>query len=316
MAPRLLKTNAGEATLEIQTLPNEALESTRGHVAPISAIADPVTPVRLDLEELYLILQLEPHDTIIALELARRLNSLDRAPEALKILRNVVDIDFRFDTLTALGQTEYELAQYDDAFNHLQVALMIADSRDPALFDVFKTLGNIFVRRGDYISAEDNYLKAHRLNPNVDALYVNLGTLAVQRSNWDDAARQFQTALNLNNANDKAWTGLAIAHRMKGDAELAWANLEAALQYDPLNDTALTLILDWGLSDGRESRVLDLLRNFLVAGGWNERLSLAFSYLSSRRGDAFLATLELERVLAVNPQNENALNLARELRVG
>jgi tetratricopeptide (TPR) repeat protein len=303
-----------EDTLEIQTLTTDALVET--HAPLNSALAAPPPPVVLDLEELYMILQIEPNDSIIALELARRLNELDRAPEALKILRNVVDIDFRFDTLNALGQTEYTLEMLDDAFDHLQAAVMVAGSQEPRLFDVFKTLGNIFVRRGDFMSAEDNYLKAHRINAASDVLWVNLGTLAVQRSEWDQAARHFQTALNMNNANDRAWTGLAIAHRMKGDLELATANLEAALQYDPMNETALTLILDWGLAEHRETRVLDLLRGFLVAGGWSERLSLAFAYLSARRGDRFLAECELERLLAVNPQHEAAATLLRELRVG
>ena len=302
--------------MQIETMTADVTEINRAPApAPAQSRLGAAPPsVTLDLEELYLILQIEPNDSVIALELARRLNELDRAPEALKILRNVVDIDFRFETLNALGQTEYTLDMMDDAFNHLQVAVMVARGGEPRLFDVFKTLGNIFVRRGDFFSAEDNYLKAHRINASSDALYVNLGTLAVQRSEWDQAAHQFQTALNLNNANDKAWTGLAIAHRMKGDLELAWANLEAALQYDPRNETALTLILDWGLAEGRETRVLDLLRAFLVAGGWNERLSLAFAYLSSRRGDVFLAGLELERLLAINPAHEGALELARVMR--
>ena len=60
--------------------------------------------------------------------------------------------------------------------------------------------------------------------------------------------------------------------------------------------------------------MLERLRAFLVAGGWNERLSLNFAYLSLRRGDRFVAELELERLLAVNPANEDALNLVRDLR--
>ncbi|MBX3021091.1 MAG: tetratricopeptide repeat protein [Bdellovibrionales bacterium] len=288
--------------------------SELGSTVTSSALQTKTKDVHLDLGDLLCILQITPNDSLIALELARRLVADGRHDEAVRILRNVVDIDYRFETMNALGQAEYQADLIEDALEHLQQAVMIAPGEAPALFDVFKTLGNIFVRRGDLDSAEDSYNKAHRLQPDSDILYVNLGTLAVQRQNWDEAIEKFRFALGLNRSNDKAWVGLAIGHRMKGDAELAWGNIEAALEYNPLNETALTLALDWGISDSREFRVLELLRDFLVEGGWSEKFSLAFAWLSFRRGDRFIAKLELERLLAVNPGNASAAALMAEMR--
>ncbi len=273
----------------------------------------PIEP-KFDLEDLYLILQMEPHDSLIAMKLADRLRELGRYDEALKILRSVIKIDSRFETITALAQVEYHLELLDDAFLHLQQAILIAPEDSPLLFDTFKTMGNIFVRRGDFDSAEDSYNKAHRLNPNSDILFVNTGTLAIQRAAWDEAADKFRHALQINPVNDKAWVGLALCHRMKGDFELSWGNIEAALEYNPLNETALGLALDWSTYDGREFRALELIRGFLIEGGWNERLSLAFGILSFRHGERVQARLELERLLAVNPLNVQALNLVDEMR--
>lgn len=272
------------------------------------------TPAQLDLQDLYCILQIEPNDSLIALELAARLQKRGRMEEAHRILVNVLKIDSRFETLNALAQVEYQLELIDDAFHHLQQAVMVAPEDGPILFEVFKTLGNVFVRKGDFESAEDNYNKAHRLNPESDVLHVNLGTLSIQRKDWDEAAERFRLALALNPVNDKAWVGLAIAHRMKGDFELSWGNLEAAIEYNPLNEVALGLALEWSTFEGREFRALELIRNFLIEGGWNERLSLAFSWLSWRRGEGDKARLELERLLAVNPGNLQALSLLAEMR--
>lgn len=270
--------------------------------------------IEFDLEDLYLILQMNPYDSLIATKLAAELRELGRFEEALKIMRNVVKIDSSFQTLNALAQVEYQLELLDQAFDHLQQAMLIAPENSELLFEVFKTLGNIFVRRGDFDSAEDSYNKAHRINSFSDVLYVNIGTLAIQRAAWDEAVEKFREALHLNLKNDKAWVGLAIGHRMKGDFDLSWGNLEAALEYNPLNETALGLALDWSTYDGREFRVLELIRNFLVEGGWSERLSLAFSWLSFRRGERLAAKLELERLLAVNPGNEQAIKLIEEMR--
>lgn len=301
----------GAQSLEILNVPAIG-QSTSENFIP--SPAPQKTQPRFDLEDLYCLLQNDPNDSVTALELARRLSAAGRDREALKILKNVIKIDSRFETVLALGLMEDKMDMPEMAFRHLQEALLIAPGECPELFDLFKTLGNIFVRRGDYDSAEDNYNKAYRLNPESDVLLVNLGTLCIQRSDWDGALERFRSALQLNNRNDKAWVGLAIGHRMKGDLELSWANLEAALEYNPLNEVALGLAVDWGTQQGRENRVLELIRSFLVEGGWNERFSLAFSYLSWRRGDSHLAKFELERLLAVNPANEQALQLAGEMR--
>lgn len=286
-----------------------------GAIAPLESAVQSTKSVELDLEDLFCILQIEPNDSIIAMELARRLNAMGRAPEAVRILKNVVDIDYRFETLSALGHAEYQADLQDDALEHLNQAVLVSPGPSALLFEVFKTLGNIHTRRGDLDLAEDHYHRAHRLNAASDVLHVNLGTLAIQRHQWDDAHARFSEALTLNPANDRARVGLSLVHRAKGDVELAWGNLESALELNPLNEAALGLALDWGVNAGSEARVLEFLRDFLVEGGWNERFSLAFAYLSARRGDVFLARLELERVLAVNPENKAALEMMQSLRV-
>ncbi len=267
----------------------------------------------LDLEDFYCMLQANPYDSLTAMRLAHRLEELGRLEEALKVVRGVIKMDSRFETVFTLARLEYQLEMDSEAFTHLQEALLIAPGECSELFEIFKTLGNIFVRRGDFDSAEDSYNKAHRLKPDSDVLLVNLGTLCVQRQEWDLALERFRTALSLNIGNDKAWIGLAICHRTKGDFELAWGNLEAALEYNPLNDVALTLALNWGGTD-KESRVREMLRAYLVLGGWNEEFSLAFAWLSWRRGETNIALCELERLLAVNPGHARAIELHQQIR--
>jgi tetratricopeptide (TPR) repeat protein len=299
--------------LETHRLTSSELDLIRIREAQTS-IPEAELKQRLDLEDLYCILQIAPNDSFIAIELGQRLRARGRLDEAYRIFNNVLKIDYRFETLNALGQVAYELDRIDEAFEYLQAAVCVAPESAPEHFEVFKTLGNIFVRRGDFLSAEDNYHKAHRFNPNSDVLHVNFGTLSIQKSDWEVACEHFRHALAVNPSNDKAWVGLALCHRMKGDFELAWGNIEAALEYNPLNDVALGLSLDWGAQDGREFRALELIRHFLVSGGWNEKMSLAFAWLSWRRGDAHIARLELERLLAVNPANEAAMKLIGEIR--
>jgi tetratricopeptide (TPR) repeat protein len=300
-----------EATLETHRLTSSELDLPRYREFKIPKQQPPAA---LDLEDLYCILQAEPNNSMAAVDLARRLRARGHSVEAHRILSSVLKIDYRFETLFALGQIKYELDQTDDALNHLEAALLVAPETGVDLFELFKTMGNIFVRKGDFDSAEDCYYRAHRLQPESDVLQVNFGTLAVQRQDWDHACTHFRRALEFKPSNDKAWVGLGLCHRMKSDYELAWGNIEAALEYNPRNEVALGLALDWGTQDGREFRALDLIRSFLISGGWSEKMSLAFAWLSWRRGDAPVARLELERLLAVNPANTAALKLLTEIR--
>lgn len=299
--------------MEIYRPTSSETESTRLAQFTTPEITRTQTP-QLELEDLYCILQLQPNDTFMALELARRLREIGRLQEAFRILQGVVKIDYRFETVHALAQVEYQLERIDESFTRLQEALSIAPENSSEFFELFKTMGNIFVRRGDLESAEDSYHKAHRLIPDSDVLQVNFGTLAIQRQQWDSAIEHFRKALGINSSSDKAWIGLAVCHRVKGDHELAWGNLEAALEFNPLNEVALGLALEWGANEGREFRVLDLIRRFLIEGGWNEKMSLAFCWLSWRRGELQIARFELERLLAVNPENAQALQLLEEIR--
>ena len=299
--------------MEIQRPTSSVVEVPQ--LAPVNVSAPAPAPApELEIEDLYCILQIQPNDSFMAIELAKRLSANGRLEEAARVLQGVLKIDYRFETVHALAQVEYQLDRVEESFALLQEAMTIAPEESPEFYELFKTLGNIFVRRGDLDSAEDNYNKAHRLEPSSDVLQVNFGTLYIQSQKWDEAAEHFRKALGLNPANDKAWIGLAICHRMKGDHELSWGNVEAALEYNPLNETALGLALEWGSQEGREFRVLELIRQFLVEGGWSEKMCLAFCWLSWRRGDTTIAMLELERLLAVNPENETALKLLNDIR--
>src|SRR5262249_53740346 len=146
---------SGEATLDIHRLTSSELHSPQNLEKKSSHAAQPstVTAPTLDLADLYCILQIDPNDSFMAMELAKRLSASGKHDEAYKILKGVLKIDYRFETLHALAQSEYQLEMVDESFQHLQQALMIAPEGSAGLFELFKTLGNIFVRRGDLDSA-------------------------------------------------------------------------------------------------------------------------------------------------------------------
>jgi Flp pilus assembly protein TadD len=181
------------------------------------------------------------------------------------------------------------------------------------LFEIYKNVGNIHVRAGDFESAEEFYNKAYTLKPDSDVLMVNYGTLEIQRESIEDAVQRFRCAVDINPNNDKGWVGLALVHRQMGDHELAWANIQRALDINRNNRTAIRLVVDWGIADNRESIAVERLQDYLEAEGEDAEMSFTLAKVFTHIGRLAEARLELERVLALDPMVEGAERLKKLL---
>lgn len=196
---------------------------------------------------------------------------------------------------------------YFDSLNTLQES-------HPLMFEVYKNLGNIFLRDGDMDATEEFYNKAYVMNQNSDVLLVNMGTLAFQVEDFNVALERYRQALELNSKNDKAWVGLALAHYKMGDLVLAQANLESALDVNYLNRTAVHLAADWGLREKNYKFVSETLINYVSGVEYDEDISLLLIHTFCLDGKIFEAGLELERMLLWDPCNEKLHQIEKELK--
>lgn len=213
------------------------------------------------------------------------------------------------DTYYILEQDAVALKSYREALNH------IFKFNDLERFEIYKNVGNIFVRAGDFDSAEEFYNKAYIINPNSDVLLVNFGTLELQRENNSLALERFRKAVELNSTNDRAWVGLAMIHRTMGDFELALANLERALDIKPDNRIALKLVIDWGFLDGDLSTALRRVEKYVATpkGSSDAEYCFYLAKLLTQSGRLNDARIEMERVLALDPSLDGADRLLRAL---
>lgn len=205
------------------------------------------------------------------------------------------------------GHDEEALRQY------FRVVRRLPENHD-GLFSVFKNIGNIFVRSRDFDSAEENYNRAFRLNPNSSALLVNFGTLEVQRENWSLAQERFRDAISHDERNDKAWIGLAIVHRQFGDLDLSWAALKRTLDLNPSNETAIHLGLSWAQNEHHWRTLIPHLQEYLAAKGDDFVISLALAQIFYLTGQLLAAQLEAERALNLDPLAVSAAELMQQIR--
>ena len=213
-----------------------------------------------------------------------------------------------------LGEVLYLLCQDELALKHFQLAVQALEFDGPMLFEVYKNMGNIFVRQGDFDSAQEYYDKAFTLNSQSDALLVNYGTLEIQRENFDEAKERFRTALQINPQSDRAWVGLALIHRHCGDFEISRANVEKALDIQKNNKTAVKLLVEWSMADGVIDRAIERVGSYLDDDHTDQEMIMIYSQLLWCKGRKAEAELESLHALLLNPQSAQAANYYNVIR--
>lgn len=246
--------------------------------------------------------------------MAEVLETTGRHDEALRVRAAYAKFAAGFEASFAYAQNLYRAGQDEEALNAYYESLSHMTEEHPSLFEIHKNMGNIFVRRGDFESAEEAYNKAHAINPGSDTLLVNFGTLEVQRGDLGRALTCFRRAVELNSSNDRAWAGLAMTHAAFSDFELAWGDLERALDLNPLNRTSVLLAAMWAQRDGTPQRAIAHLESYLSSSEGDDELSLALVNLFCAAGRVDLASLETGRVLAWNPGRQDVRDLWSRLQ--
>jgi tetratricopeptide (TPR) repeat protein len=237
----------------------------------------------------------------------------EKFDEAKKCYETLAKIDPNIENIFLLGQAYYDCGDLDDAKAAFEKVLSKTHYESPFLFDIYKNIGNILLKKGDLDGAEENYNRAHTLSPHSDVLSVNYGTLELQRGKLDQASKRFLSALRLNERNDKAWVGLSLIHKQKMDGELGWAAIQRALDLNLKNKTALRIIIEWGLQELKYDGPIERLQNYLEIISDDVEMSFSLAYLLNLSGLRSEALVELERVLTLNPFHKEAPLLKEEI---
>jgi tetratricopeptide (TPR) repeat protein len=247
--------------------------------------------------------------------IASFLENMHNLAEALKIRQQILRLDYNFENLRLKARCEFDLGQDSNSLqSYFEALSMLHDQSTDAAFEIYKNIGNIYVRSSDYESAEENYNKAHALVPISDVLMVNYGTLEVQRGEMMKALDRFRQAVAINPLNDKAWTGLAMIHNEFGDHELALGNLQKALDSGVCNRTALMLYAKWMIRERQALKAIPAIESYLETVQQDEEMSFVLVHLFCECKEFGLAFIELEKILAWNPSHPQARQLQIQIQ--
>lgn len=219
-----------------------------------------------------------------------------------------------------LAKTYYELGKDKQALEEFHRVLDLIDYESPFLFEIYKNLGNLYLRSGDVDEAEEHYNRAYTLNSHSDQLMVNYGTLELQKGSIQEATERFQQAIFLNDKNEKGWAGLALVHRLRSDFDLSWGALDKSLDIRFDNIVALKLCIQWSVEDMSFSRAIDRVKTYLLSYPDDTDMIYSLAGLLFHAGRIEDAKVEVNKLISIDPNNQDIKKLnnnisAREARL-
>lgn len=255
---------------------------------------------------------LQTHPLVLK-ELTKNLIQQEKWHEAIRVCHQWNQIETQFESVYFRAQIEYQLNLDDKSLQSFFEALSIVDDARIELFDVFKNIGNLFVRKSDFESAEEFYNKAYALDSASDTLLVNYGILEMQRGDLNKAKDRFRSAVQMNSRNDKAWVGLSMVHFEFGDEELGVANLKKAIDLCPGNKTAIQLAVQKMTQRTYCEYLVEILSQYLSDFDFDEDVSCQLIQKFYEAGQIDLAYLESQRLILWNPDREDYFKLNMHL---
>lgn len=225
-------------------------------------------------------------------------------PDKLKLLLHLTQQNPTPGNLARLGKHLDQVNRFEDAVSVFEQVLLFTHLSDEARYEIYKQLGNAYLKLKDYDSAQENYHKAFTLNTNCSILHINLGTLAIQKNEWFQVQQHFRDSLRIDKKEDKGWTGLAIYHQYMGDLDLAIANLKKALDLNPSNRVALLLLVNWSQQSDHKPEKISRLIKYLEINSQDFEISLLLIQIASEMKQYALAWLEASKLVFYDPKNQ------------
>ncbi|HON91907.1 MAG TPA: tetratricopeptide repeat protein [Sedimentisphaerales bacterium] len=180
-------------------------------------------------------------------------------------------------------------------------------------YEVLQELGDCYTSVGNYSQAHRCYEKAASLGPDEPGPYVGLGVAALQEAKLEEAEIAFRVACRLDPRCAKAYAGLAMVAQQRREFPQSFDLYMKSLELDSNNITALLGLFQVSCEMGSFAKVIYYLQVYLQMHPGDTSVMFALSALYFKDGRTELAKGMLLDLLALEPGNQDAVNLLEEV---
>ena len=179
--------------------------------------------------------------------------------------------------------------------------------------NLFRLIGDCFTKLGDGDGGKNAYMQSAELDPYSARTFIGLGTVGLTKQSYDIAVLHFQKAISLSPEDEMANLGLGLAFQGMGEMEEASRWVVKALEISPENTAAIFTLVQLAQERARFEDADRALEAYLARHPDDHNMLFTLAAIRHRAGRNGSAMELVERIVALDPFNERAQGLAREI---
>lgn len=179
--------------------------------------------------------------------------------------------------------------------------------------NLYRLIGDCFVKLGDGQSGKTAYNKAIDLDPFSAKAQIGLGTVALTRASFDVAVIHFQRAVSLAPNDEMGSLGLGLA--FEGLNELSEANkwVLSALRLNPENTAAIFTLVKLAYNRGSFDDAREALCRYIALNPQDLNMLFSLAGLELRSGNAIQAEQIARQMLAIDATDTRAQQFLKQI---
>lgn len=177
--------------------------------------------------------------------------------------RKLIEVEDTLENQYLLAQALFNSENHREALNVYNQMLDQIQEPTGLLFNIYKNIGNIYLKAKDFDGAEESYNKAYTINSDDLNLLMSYGYLYLYSGRLSEAKDRFGWILAKDKDFSEAYIGLAILHATVGEFELSCANLSHVLDKEPSHKLALYLHYNWSDKNISSEACLEFINKYL-----------------------------------------------------
>ncbi|MFW7380542.1 MAG: glycosyltransferase [Oligoflexus sp.] len=206
-------------------------------------------------------------------------------------------------------EAKIKAQQYVDAIDIIESIFRLDDVPLHHRANLFRLIGDCFVKLGDMDAAKNAYVQGGELDPYSAKVFIGLGTIGLMKNTTDVAVLHFQKAVSLAPDDEMANLGLGLSFQAMGELKEANRWVAKALQLNASNTAAIFTFVKLSHELGEFEECEAVLRRFLRTNpnDHNIMYSLGGIIFKLQRFDEVINLMEL--ILATEPEDDRARQL-------
>jgi len=239
-------------------------------------------------------------------------NKIDLAEKALT---DAIAYGASAEAYLDLSRVHLNRSRYREAADTLKRATRFEVTDSSKKYEIFKALGNCYLKTDELDSAIEAYRSALDIKEKSSEVLTNMGAAYLRMHQYVDAIECYRRAIEINPENAKAFFGLASCSMGKGDKKIAHDLLLKSLRIDINQPTAVFYLIKYAYETKTYEPSEKIVRNYIAHSAASPSLLYSLAGLQYHAKKFSEARETLAQLFEIKPDHSGGIKLRALLPV-